>query len=374
MTLVRIGRGKYISPDTYPKEVHLEVTSECNLNCEFCYRRSWNETPRDMDLGLYSEILDQLESIGTEFVWLSGWGEPMYHRNFPELLETASERFRLGIITNGVLLGQYAEEIVSHRVEKVVISVNSFNSEKYGSIRVGSELENLFESVKMLKREKRRQKSQYPSIWFIKVLMKSNLEDLPEEVKKAAQLGGVGLILSNLIPTQEKLLDQVLYGRNPDPRTKKILHIARAKAILYRIKLIEPEFEYRTDRFCPFVGRDQLAINRKGDVSPCLFALHSYSAWIDGRRKEINQIKFGNIVERDLMDIWWDKRYAEFRAHVELLQFPSCNDCPYEEFCDMASSNELDCWGNSPSCAACPYFRRVVLCPRTELMERLILR
>ncbi|RLG51076.1 MAG: hypothetical protein DRO00_07760 [Thermoproteota archaeon] len=372
MLSIRMGRGEYIPPNTYPREVHVEVTSECNLNCEFCYRRSWDETPRDMDLELYSEIIDQLESIGTEFVWLSGWGEPTYHKNFPELLEIASGRFRLGILTNGVLLGQYAEDIVSHKVEKVVVSVDSLDPEKYGHIRVGSELESLFESIKELKEEKKRQKRKYPSIWFIKVLMKSNLEDLPEEVKRASEIGAVGLILSNLIPTQEHLSDQVLYGRNPDPKTRKVLHIARGKAILSRIKLVEPEFEYRTDRFCPFVGRDQLAINRSGDVSPCLFALHNYVAWIDGRRKKINQIKFGNVMKRPLVDIWWDKKYAEFRAHVELLQFPSCNDCPYEEFCDMASSNELDCWGNSPSCAACPYYRRIVLCPRTELMERLL--
>lgn len=374
MITVRIGRGQYILPETHPKEVHIEVTSNCNLDCEFCYRRSWNEVPNDMGLDLYSKVLDEIEEMGAEFVWLSGWGEPTFHKNFSELIEITSQRFRIGLLTNGLLLGQYAEEIVSKGVEKVVISVDSLDPEKYEDIRIGSELEQLLKAIKQLREEKRRQRSRYPSIWFLKVLMKSNLEELPQEVGKASDIGAVGLILSNLIPTKEELAGQVLYGRTPDPRTKKVLHIARGKAIVSRIKLVEPEFEYRTDRFCPFVGRDQLAITRSGEVSPCLFALHDYFAWIDGRRKKIAQISFGNLREKNLREIWWDRRFAEFRARVDLLQFPSCNDCPYEQFCDMASSNQSDCWGNSPSCAACLYYRRITLCPRIEIMERLLLR
>ncbi|HDI73762.1 MAG TPA: radical SAM protein [Candidatus Korarchaeota archaeon] len=372
MVSVRIGRGHYVLPSVHPKEVHVEITSDCNLNCEFCFRKSWSEVPGEMSLQLYSRILDQLEGMGAEFVWLSGWGEPTYHRNFLEILEMTSRRFRTGILTNGTMLDKYAREIVSYGVEKVVISVDSLDPNKYESIRVGSSLKELAHSIKTLREEKLKRRSAYPSIWFIKVLMKSNLEELPEEIGKASEMGAVGLILSNLIPTKEELADQVLYGRIPDPRVKRVLHMARGRAINSRIRLVEPEFEYRTDRFCPFVFRDQLAINRHGEVSPCLFALHSYVAWIDGRRKKVNKITFGNVAERPLNEIWWDRRYAEFRARVELLQFPSCNDCPFEEFCDMASSNELDCWGNSPSCAACPYYRRVVQCPRTDVMEMLM--
>ena len=71
----------------------------------------------------------------------------------------------------------------------------------------------------------------------------------------------------------------------------------------------------------------------------------------------------GNINEKHPADIWKDAEYVNFRLAVKNFRFPSCSDCKDLEGCSMADNNEMDCWGNSPSCAECLWSRRLIACP-----------
>jgi len=312
-------------------------------------------------------VLDQLESAGVSTVWMGGWGEPLVHPRFEEAVELARGRFRLGLITNGTLLADHARKVAG-AFDWVVVSVDSFDPDLYSRLRVGSSIEDVEEGMLRLA-EAARARGRPVSLWVSVIAMRSNLEEIPDMVARASELGASGMIVSNLIPTGPGMVGEVLYGRAPHDSVGRVMHRARLRAVVANLRLVEPDFQYRTDRYCPFVNSRSLAVSWDGEVAPCLFVLHTYRAWIDGREKLVKRVSFGSLRESDLMDVWSSGEYVAFRARVRLAQFPSCNDCPYEEFCDFFSTNEVDCWGASPSCAACPYYRRVVLCPSRRLVE-----
>jgi len=367
---IRLLGGMYIPDEEFPREVHIELTARCNLNCAFCYRQSWPGPFEDMDMDLFRRLVDELEELGVETVWLSGWGEPLFHPNFEEALDLIEGRFRIGIVSNGLLLERHAERIVEAGVDWVVLSIDSFQQDLYEVLRRGSRLQTVEAGMMRLDALRReRGRGGKPAIWISTIVMRSNYRDLPSHVERASRLGANGLLLSNLIPTTEEMAREAIYFGEALEDLQEVMHMARMRAIIENLRLVEPEFTYRTERSCPFINNRMLVVSWDGDVVPCLFALHDYYAWIDGREKLVKRISFGNMREGTLREIWDSPEYVKFRALVRLAQYPSCNDCQFKDSCDFAASNEVDCWGNSPSCAACPYYRRVVQCPYSSLLE-----
>ncbi len=110
--------------------VYVEITNICNMNCSFCHGHS--RKPRLMTEDEFFRILDALEGQ-TKHIYYHLMGEPLLHPQLPLFLEKANKKgFRSVITTNGTLLRERGEEIISAKPHKVSISVHSFegNDEK----------------------------------------------------------------------------------------------------------------------------------------------------------------------------------------------------------------------------------------------------
>jgi radical SAM protein with 4Fe4S-binding SPASM domain len=359
---IRVKGGYFIPDLEAPKEAHIELTNECNLNCTICYRR-WFERSGFMDPNLFEKILSELKDMGVKSVWFDGFGEPTFHPKFEEFSNMASRDFELNLVTNGTIIGSKLK-CISENFKNVFVSLEASDPLLYSRVR-GFEFEKLNDTLRSLVKEGAR-------VWVSTVLLKGTYEALPSLVKWASELGIKGILTSNLIPTSEKMSEEKLYGRVEVDHISDIMREAWILATSSNMKLLAPSFYYRSDRWCPFVEGDSLAITYEGDVSPCLFALHDYRAWIEGKEVQVKQISFGNLRERSLREIWFSEDYVTFRSFVKLSNYPSCHDCPAWEGCQISESNEYDCWGNSPSCSFCPYYRGVVRCPTGHAVRGLL--
>lgn len=355
---VRLHGGFYLPDPDPPQEVHVELTTSCNLNCKFCYRQSWDERIGLMQESLFYKIVGELEEIGVKKLWFSGWGEPTVHPKFEEFAKDTSNGFSLGMITNGTTLLRKIDTISRH-FSWVFVSVDVTDPEIYRSIRVGSNFHVVDEGVRRLA------ELDGPEVWISTVLMRSTVKKLPDLIEWASEAGARGILISNLIATHPALAREQIYDKVQPDGISKIMEEVRTLSMIHHIRIIEPFFYYRTERRCPFIEEGAFAVTFDGKVVPCLFTLHNYRAWIDGREVEVKQLVFGDLRKERLRDIWWSPDYISFRARVKLAEYPSCNDCPLWEGCQIGESNEFDCWGNSPTCSFCPYYRGVVQCPRS---------
>lgn len=352
--MVRVRGGFLLPIDQPPKEAHVELTTECNLNCSICYRRSWNLKPGFMDPTTFTRLLDDLREVGVRSIWLDGFGEPTFHPEFEELVRVASRNFELNLVTNGTLIESKVVK-VAELFSNIFVSVDSVDPDTYASVR-GFDVRKVGEGISLLSRLGTR-------VWLSSVVMRSTYKRLPSLVKWAAENGVKGILLSNLIATSEEMESERLYGRAEVDGISEVMRESWFIATASNMKLVTPSFHYRADKWCPFIESGSFAITKDGDVAPCLFALHNYSAWIDGKRVEIKRISFGNLRRNKLNDIWNSESYVSFRSLVKLFQYPTCTDCPAWDGCQISESNEYDCWGNAPSCSFCPYYRGVIQCP-----------
>ena len=103
--------------------VYIEITNICNMSCSFCHghsRRHGFMTEED-----FSEILRKLEGQ-TKYIYYHLMGEPLLHEKLTVFLNKAAEKgFHSVITTNGTLLKEKGDALISSGVYKVNISLHS---------------------------------------------------------------------------------------------------------------------------------------------------------------------------------------------------------------------------------------------------------
>lgn len=107
--------------------VYIEITNVCNMNCSFCHGHSREK--KFMTLNEFEIILDKLNGQ-TKYVYYHLMGEPLLHPQLTDFIKSASEKgFRSVITTNGTLLNQKGEKLISSGVHKVSVSLHSFEKD-----------------------------------------------------------------------------------------------------------------------------------------------------------------------------------------------------------------------------------------------------
>src|SRR5579872_5618188 len=96
LTLLRqarkLGRLATKSRVDLPREVQLEVTNRCNLDCDMCPRLTLLKVPEvDMGWDTFTKVLDRLDS--PESITLTGWGEPLMHPRLFDFIHEIHRRF-----------------------------------------------------------------------------------------------------------------------------------------------------------------------------------------------------------------------------------------------------------------------------------------
>ena len=106
------------------KKVYVEITNNCNLNCEFCIGNKRKK--KFIELNEFNTILDKLKGF-TKYLYFHIMGEPLLHPNINELIDIASKDYFVNITTNGYLINRIEN---NKNIRQVNISLHSFD-EKY---------------------------------------------------------------------------------------------------------------------------------------------------------------------------------------------------------------------------------------------------
>jgi len=106
------------------KKVYLEVTNNCNLDCEFCIKN--NRMKKFITIDEYKTILEKLKNH-TKYLYFHVSGEPLLHPNINELINIASNNFYINITTNGYLIRRIID---NKSIRQINISLHSYD-DKY---------------------------------------------------------------------------------------------------------------------------------------------------------------------------------------------------------------------------------------------------
>lgn len=342
------------------RKIYIEVTTKCNFSCITCIRNSWNDDLEHMQWETFEKLLEDLKKLPhLNSVHFGGFGEPLSHPRIFDMIKSVKELGLMAeMITNGSFLTENTiKRLIALELDCIYVSLDGPDGEEYNEIRQGAEFYGILANVHSLNRIKKELGSTRPELGIEFVAMKKNFNKLPKLVKMAWEMKVRKVIVTNVLPYNELLKDEILYDMDDT------VPLFGKESPLITMLAQMPYMKLRTDRYCKFVEEKTMSVNYMGDVSPCYALMHSYKCYIYGREKEIIPCHLGNIKQKSLREIWTEPGYVNFRLAIRNFRFPSCTDCAFLEGCTMADSNEMDCWGNSPSCAECLWSRRLISCP-----------
>ena len=365
------------------KKLYIEPTSNCNLACTMCFRKTWIDEPfDDMQWDVFKNALDTMPS-GVETVFFGGMGEPLFHKDILEMIQyAASKNCRVELLTNGTLLSnEMSARLLDAGLNKLWVSVDSFEPEGYENIRQNSSFKLIKNNIAKYNNE-RSKREDAAGLGIAFVAMKSNVRQLGQLAKFALEHKVTDINISNVIPTDASSLEESLYNRivslelytqnvggvypsvnlpmmdmqQPDVREGLLgLYAADCNIEFNGVPLM------RRKRYCRFVEEGNAFVRHDGDVSPCMALLHSAVTYLEEHRRIIYHHSFGNVKNERLDDIWKSGSYAEFRARVKNFEFSPCIHCGG---CDNRDDNNSDCLGNmKPTCGACLWSEGIISCP-----------
>lgn len=125
------------------KKIYLEITNNCNLNCDFCTKNK--RKSKFMSKSEFTFILEKIKPY-TKYLYFHVLGEPLLHPNINEFIDEASKYYGVNITTNGYLINRIKD---NKNIRQLNISLHSYN-EKY-HISLDDYLENIFTIIETLK-------------------------------------------------------------------------------------------------------------------------------------------------------------------------------------------------------------------------------
>lgn len=125
------------------KKIYLEITNNCNLNCDFCIKNS--RPNKFMSIEEFNIILSKLKG-NTKYLYFHILGEPLLHPKINDFINIGSENYKINITTNGYLIDRIKD---NKNIRQLNISLHSFN-DCYG-VSLEEYMNKIFEVVDILK-------------------------------------------------------------------------------------------------------------------------------------------------------------------------------------------------------------------------------
>jgi MoaA/NifB/PqqE/SkfB family radical SAM enzyme len=369
-------------PVTQLAKVYIEPTIYCNLDCRTCIRQVWHEEMGSMSEATYARILDNLKSIEPcPTIFFGGLGEPFFHQQMVDWIAQAKALgAKVELITNATLLTEEkSRALIASGLDNLWISIDGATPESYADVRLGAQLSRVIENVTRLRRLRQGGHFARPEIDVAFVAMKRNVHELPEVLKLARRLDARQFKVSNVLPYTEELRDEILYAQEFRDLTympsRRIPRLSLPK-IGFSDQTSEPLFQALHSGYnvslagnnlggandvCDFIESGSISIGWDGSVAPCLPLLHTHAHYFKSWQHEVKQHILGNINECDLIELWLDPDYVQYRERVHSFAFAPCTACGG---CELLDTNEEDCLGNTfPSCGCCLWAQGLIQCP-----------
>ncbi len=108
------------------KQIYIEITNICNLNCSFCPKTS--RPKKFMTVEEFDLITNEISPL-TKTVCLHLMGEPLLHPNIKEIFSICNKKnLNVYLTTNGTLIKQNLDLLKTGCAKKISISLHSYEA------------------------------------------------------------------------------------------------------------------------------------------------------------------------------------------------------------------------------------------------------
>ena len=311
-----------------PKVVFIEITNRCNLLCKTCPHTYFQREPlKSLSLTEFIGIAEQFPEMRRAL--LHGIGEPLLNRELPEIIKYLKGReVEVIINSNGTLLTPaWQEKLVESGLDQYRCSIDGATNETYARIRGADLLPKLRRGLEGLVKTKERLGAATPQISIWCVSTRENLQELPDLLRLAAELGVPEVYMQRM----------VYFAREPE----KQYGMARGDLAIFgndekeEDRMIEECTELSNELGINFLAsgaRDpinSLAAARPSDFAPWQACMRPWTtAYVSSNGNclpccispfatdDYESLILGNLFEHPFSEIWNETQYQNFRMDL----------------------------------------------------------
>lgn len=300
------------------------ITRRCNLRCVGCrFHSPLLEEPeqadragtKDMPLSLFEGLCQELRTMETKSITITGEGEPFLHPSLPDIVCAAKRGgLRVTLITNGTRLERNViEHLVDARLDTLKVSLWAGTAELYEKVYPGNDPACFTEIVKGLKLVagiKAEKGSGFPSVVVHHPLNRTNYQAMDAIVDVAHETGVDALSLSPWRTFRGKF-DSLALTADDEKALRASLPQMERKLRSLSIRHNTKELLQRYD-----LG------NAAWKKLPCYIGWLHARVLVDGTVLACHRsnLAMGNLHEESLREIWNGPAYRAFRRKAARLQ------------------------------------------------------
>lgn len=297
-----------------PEVFWFEVTNRCNLDCGMCPRQKINAPIKDMGMDVFKSALDKIPSA--RHVFLTGWGEPLAHKDFPDMVSMVRKKLpKAGInfTTNGYLLTkENISKVIGMNVAKISVSIEKISPDNGDSWPGHPVNSGVVENIKELISQRAGRK--FPVVRIQTVMLKNQWKELSELITFSGDAGIDEIALIRPNKFSEALIERPGFEEELDIIRRARLAAARAgvKLVSLNSRNILSKIFTHFDRYCPWTD-NIIYINVDGEATPCC---------------NLRGLQFGSLVKMPLKDVWNSEGFSDFYKN----QGSYCRGCDSIKF------------------------------------------
>ena len=327
------------------KLVHMQLTLRCNLNCSFCGQ--WGEngfmhgkTAKEIPLANWLKAIEEIKQNNDNPEFIIWGGEPLVSSYFTNIAKALkSNDFNVSLVTNGVLLNDYAE-VINECVDTVFVSLD-------GPVHVHEKLRNrqgIYSKITDGLHNINKSKVQLINLLTI---CEDNVNYIAEYPYELAELGFYSTIYQNLIycDSRQARLYKKWLDANWNQKAEKINswvtdsfgdwtkklpnQIAKIEGRRYPIKVDLFPFELNSGNILNWFDIDKEIKNK---TECCIMPYRHLHITPEGNTHfcvDFNDFSLGNITDSGLYELFNSKAACKFREATDCGQNPLCRRCPW---------------------------------------------
>jgi len=316
-----------------PVHAELDLTDRCNVACYFCNQQDVR-TKQQIPLARAVSLIDELVEGGLKSVRLSGGGDPLVHREMPQILDHLRGRGVVvdNLTTNGALLTpEIARRLVEGRCREVIFSLNAADAADYARMMQVKPaiFDRVLENIRHLLAA--RGGTPYPSVVAQFLLDRTNFTALPRMYELGRSLNvdriTVGIVLD--IP-MERIDPEILLHPSDAERLRPYLEevLKRDKdAGLLQLEFPVPSWNVMVSEIRQGIGSEArvllptapsfaekngacffgwytATVRGNGDLYPCCLLMTP------------DYTPLGNVEKKSFQEEWQGERFSRLRSEM----------------------------------------------------------
>ena len=345
----------YLAGDGYsapPETISLFLTFRCNLRCHMCGQwgdagtfknMSGDQLRGSLSLDEIKALVDDVAATRPTFTLFGG--EPTLYKEWVDVVRyIKSKGMRCNMVTNGMRLVQFADEVVKIGMDEIILSLDGEEETHDQSRGLQGAYQKMLEGTAAIQEAKRVNKANRPVITVNCTMNEKNYRNLPGVIRAAERMGAQMVTFHHLLFLTKdacSLHNQVFeakFGQSCQDwfgfihDTHPNIDVEALIQEMEQLKKIKSDVAIA---FYPNFTPDEIRRYYSTETfTPTSYKGRCLSVWIaayvlpDGNVRAYHSMDYtlGNIREAKFTEIWNNERFRDYRRYVkEIKRFPVCS-------------------------------------------------